>query len=112
MKHKLKILPQYFEDVCSGKKSFEIRKNDRDFKVGDTLFLMEFDTLAHSCTGRVVERKITYITDYAQKENYVVMAIVLCHLTEKGGAEPMKKWIPTILFLGLATVLAVWLGWK
>ncbi|WP_331384989.1 DUF3850 domain-containing protein [Bacillus badius] len=43
MKHELKIYPQYFKAVVSGKKSFEIRKNDRDFKVGDTLLLHEFD---------------------------------------------------------------------
>jgi hypothetical protein len=76
MKHFLKIQPQYFKEVCTGKKSFEIRKNDRNFQVGDLLYLQEFDLEEQEYTGRVVERKITYITDYAQQENYVVMAIV------------------------------------
>lgn len=76
MKHKLKILPKYFEDVCSGKKNFEIRRNDRDFHVGDKVLLQEYILDTHSYTGRVIERKITYITDFAQKENYVVMGIV------------------------------------
>jgi len=76
MVHKLKLHPEYFKEVCTGKKSFEIRKNDRDFKIGDTLLLQEFKPGTQEYTGRVVERKITYITDYAQKENYVVMAIV------------------------------------
>ncbi|MBP3040568.1 DUF3850 domain-containing protein [Bacillaceae bacterium Marseille-Q3522] len=75
-KHKLKIHPQYFIEVLSGKKSFEIRKNDRNFKVGDTLLLQEFEPDSNSYTGRIAERKITYITDFAQKGNYVVMAIV------------------------------------
>ena len=35
----LKILPEYFEAVKSGKKTFELRKNDRDFCVGDILIL-------------------------------------------------------------------------
>lgn len=39
MIHELKILPEYFEAVTSGRKQFEIRKNDRDFKVGDQLIL-------------------------------------------------------------------------
>lgn len=75
-KHKLKIMPEYFSDVCTGKKSFEIRKNDRDFRVGDMLLLCEYLPDKKEFTGRVVDRKVTYITDYAQKENYVVMAIV------------------------------------
>jgi ASC-1-like (ASCH) protein len=75
-KHKLKIQPEYFKAVCTGKKSFEIRNNDRDFKAGDTLLLQEFIPQTTSYTGRVVERKITYITNYAQQENFVVMAIV------------------------------------
>lgn len=74
VKHKLKILPEYFKEVCTGKKSFEIRKNDRGFHVGDTLLLCEFAP-DNGFTGRVVDRKVTYITDYEQKENYVVMAI-------------------------------------
>ena len=37
--HKLKTLAQYWERVQSGEKTFEIRKNDRDFQVGDILEL-------------------------------------------------------------------------
>ncbi len=41
--HKLKLFPEYFDAVANGIKTFEIRKNDRDYKVGDTLRLYEFD---------------------------------------------------------------------
>lgn len=37
--HELKILPKWFEDVQANKKNFEIRKNDRNFEVGDYLIL-------------------------------------------------------------------------
>lgn len=40
--HHLKTLPAYFDAVCRGDKTFEIRKNDRDFQTGDTLVLEEF----------------------------------------------------------------------
>jgi ASC-1-like (ASCH) protein len=33
--HELKIKREYFNAIKSGEKTFEIRKNDRDFQVGD-----------------------------------------------------------------------------
>lgn len=35
--HNLKILPEYYIAVSDGSKTFEIRKNDRDFHLGDIL---------------------------------------------------------------------------
>ena len=40
--HELKIWPQFFEAVADGRKTFEYRKADRDFKFGDTVILKEF----------------------------------------------------------------------
>ena len=40
--HELKLDTKYFDDVKSGKKDFEIRKNDRDFEVGDILELKKY----------------------------------------------------------------------
>lgn len=42
MIHELKVWPDFFDDLCSGKKSFELRKLDRPFAVGDTLCLREW----------------------------------------------------------------------
>ena len=72
--HKLKLWPEYFAAVADGRKTFEIRKNDRDYQVGDMLLLQEFAP-DEGFTGRVLDRKITYITDFAQQDGYVVMGI-------------------------------------
>ena len=39
MKHELKTDPTVFDAVDRGDKNFEIRFNDRDYQVGDTLHL-------------------------------------------------------------------------
>jgi len=75
--HNLKTWPVFFEAILSGAKTFEIRKNDRAFKVGDILLLDEYDHTKPAYTGRQCERVVTYITDWAQKteENIIVMGI-------------------------------------
>lgn len=77
--HELKIHPTYFQEVINGNKTFEIRKNDRDYSVGDVLFLNEYDPDKKIYTGRRTRVKITYITNYAQAEDYIVIGIKLEH---------------------------------
>lgn len=71
--HELKILPEYFEAVTSGRKQFEIRKNDRDYEVGDRLYLREWN--GENFTGDSYKAEVTYITDYMQRNGYVVLGI-------------------------------------
>lgn len=71
--HELKILPEYFEAIMSGKKTFEIRENDRSFKIGDFVLLLECSS-SNEYTGRNVFVEIVYLTDFAQKNNYVVFS--------------------------------------
>ncbi|NBK09762.1 DUF3850 domain-containing protein [Enterococcus asini] len=73
MIHELKILPEYFEAVVSGRKRFEIRKNDRGFKVGDNIILREW--IDGDYTGDSYYGVITYLTDYAQADDYIVFGI-------------------------------------
>ncbi len=77
MEHELKILPQYFEEVWNENKTFEIRKDDRNYKVGDTLRLLECDNGFY--TGRECNRTISYILrgveQYGLKEGFVILAM-------------------------------------
>lgn len=74
LKHELKTLPKYFRAVLENKKTFEVRKNDRDFKVGDILILKEW-TPRKGYSGNEISKKITYILDNSAycKENYVIL---------------------------------------
>jgi hypothetical protein len=78
--HDLKIWPEYFTAMMFGNKSFEIRENDRDFKVGDYLTLREYGPKTKEYTGRVLTRQITYIFDggsFGIPENMVVMSVIM-----------------------------------
>lgn len=60
--HKLKIMPQYFNDVKNGVKTFEIRKEDnRRFEVGDTALLQEYDAERGAYTGNTIAVFISYV---------------------------------------------------
>lgn len=61
---KYKIHPEYFEDVASGKKKYELRLNDREVAEGDTLKLEEWDPQTKAYTGRKLEKKVTYVRDF------------------------------------------------
>ena len=76
--HDLKLLSEYYSAVVSGAKKFEIRYNDRDYKVGDILFLREFDGLQY--TGRKTCVKVTYVLHggvYGLAKEYVILSIRL-----------------------------------
>jgi hypothetical protein len=72
--HDLKIHPIYYSAIIRGDKIFEIRKNDRDFAVGDEIILHEFIDGHHTHT-KPIYGKIKYVTDYAQRVGYVVLGI-------------------------------------
>lgn len=64
--HALKIWPKYFGAVLSGAKTFEVRKHDRAFFVGDLVRLEEWDPETQKYTGAVVLKYITYIVHGGQ----------------------------------------------
>lgn len=71
MTHELKCWPEFFEPLAAGEKTFEYRRDDRGFEVGDVLVLREFrpSTIAADCrtvvpeayTGRVRQFRVTYV---------------------------------------------------
>jgi len=80
----LKTDPELFEETFTGRKTFEIRINDRNYQIGDILVLHE---TMHSgeemvrgkplvYTGRVCDVKVTNILNggYGLSEGWVVMS--------------------------------------
>lgn len=76
--HKIKLDKRYCDDVLLENKSFEIRKNDRNYEVGDKIAFIPVEN------GAETEHKIqnalfiiTYILPYANglKEGYVAFTV-------------------------------------
>ena len=87
MIHELKLQQPFFDDVFYNKKEFEVRKNDRNFKVGDRLKLVEFP----SDKPRFVLKDVKYILEggqYGIENGYVVLG-----LKEIPNAQPLSEII-------------------
>ena len=80
--HQLKVWSEYMDDLLNGSKTFELRYNDRDFQVGDSLLLMEYDKENKKYLNREFKVRITYILDNsvfdALKDGYVIMGLKSC----------------------------------
>lgn len=86
--HELKTWPKHFFAVWQGLKRFEMRVNDRDFKLGDMLHLREWEpSLMYGVngggeyTGRSCLAKVLYILSEFEEQpefvadNWVIMSI-------------------------------------
>lgn len=86
MIHELKTDPMVFEALVNGDKTFEIRKNDRGFEVGDVLELRETQYTGADIatgaplvyTGRSIAVVVDYILHgpvYGLAEGWVIMSV-------------------------------------
>ena len=70
-----KILPEYFWAVVNGRKRFELRKDEDNIQVGDTLYLEEWDGTTY--TGEYAVRLVKYVLrnvpEYGLKEGYCII---------------------------------------
>ena len=84
--HEVKCWPPYFEDIRSQRKTFELRLDDRQYKVGDILLLREWEPDdADGYTGAEIRRRIIYIQ----------------HGIGPGAIEPLKGLHMLYVILGL-----------
>lgn len=73
--HFLKIRACYADDVYAGNKPFEIRKNDRDYRVGDHIIFNVIDDLPEHPLNKLVY-KITYVfNEFGVADDYAILGI-------------------------------------
>ena len=80
--HELKCWPPFWRDIVDEQKAFEIRKNDRDYQVGDVLVLNEYvrDVLGGHYTGATVRVRVHYMVSggFGLESGYCVLGIRRC----------------------------------
>lgn len=83
-RHDLKTWPRHFQQVLSGAKRFEFRRDDRSprFGVEDLLVLREWDPETEAYTGRQIQAVVTHVLRDgdvlpASLDGYCIMSIAL-----------------------------------
>lgn len=59
--HQIKLESEFFDDAAAGRKNFELRKNDRNYKEGDVLEMEEVKD--GKKTGRKCSKRIVYMME-------------------------------------------------
>lgn len=82
--HSLKTWPEYFQALKSGIKDFEVRSNDREFNIGDTVICEEYNPETKQYTGDQLTFTIKYkacwsddvIMGTALKVGYCILGLI------------------------------------
>lgn len=61
--HTLKCIQPYFNEIWLGKKKAELRKNDRNFKLGDIVYLQEYNKETNTFKKYQLKVRITNIVE-------------------------------------------------
>ena len=93
--HRIRVAAQYFMPVCLGQKPFELCVNDRRYKVGDMLEMMEYKD--GKFAGRAVRARITFILEdhTGLADGYCILGIHVTtqwyHAEEKSGQQDERQ---------------------
>lgn len=87
--HDLKTNPQFWPHVLDGSLPFEVRRNDRKFRVGDFVSLRQFDPKFGFVDGEPIVRQISYVLHHEDlpagvSRGYVVLGLGIIRETDDG----------------------------
>lgn len=96
MTHVLKTWPEFYDAIARGDKTFEVRKNDRDYMTGDWLKLVRYDPDTLTTSGEPLYRRVTYVMHggaFGLDSAYVVMGLAAAPspVPDKGNVERARE---------------------
>lgn len=107
--HRLKVAPQFFDEVEAGRKRAEFRFNDRDYQTGDLILLVEWHAdIDHGQAGRTLTVGITHVLDKAafepMPENWVVLSIQRVESPDLDWQPDKEPELNNVVFLPIHTI--------
>jgi hypothetical protein len=76
--HDLKVCTPFWEDLYNRRKTFDVRKDERDFREGDKLRLREWDPETDDYTGQWATFEVSYKLDGGSRgieDGYCVLGV-------------------------------------
>lgn len=77
--HKIKLKEPYFSDVFKLKKTFELREDDRNYEVGDMLYMRKTPFSSKEYSVNEIQAEIIYKLDncryYGLERGYCILGI-------------------------------------
>jgi hypothetical protein len=94
--HDLKTWTCYYRDVATGRKPFEVRLNDRDFRAGDVLRLRDWNVETETYTGHECYRAVSYVLTATEfvKEGFAILGLAAPQspsVQQAAATEPRKR---------------------
>ena len=94
VEHELKCWPIFFQAVKRGEKTFELRSNDRNFHLDDTLWLREYrpqngESEMPGYTGEELRVKVTYVLS---SETFLQKGVVVLGFT-RPTPQPSSEYV-------------------
>lgn len=112
-KHDLKCWPEPFAAIRAGLKQWELRRNDRDYQIGDLLWNREWNPETEEYTGEAAGNLVTWMLNgpaFGLPEGYCIMSLDRNPAlaiqqppegvgwrtieTHDGSREPVLLWFP------------------
>ena len=73
--HILKIKDKYYQDLIRGRKSFELCKNDRDYKVGDLIHFVGINGEEYNYNVYIIVYVLKDVPEYGLDKDYCILGI-------------------------------------
>ena len=73
--HELKIKEDYFYAIVRGEKTFELRRNDRDYQVGDLIHFIKTDGLEYCSYVFKITYVLKDVPEYGLDKDYCILGI-------------------------------------